>query len=57
MDNLTDKEKPCAEFCFHLANAKNEIDAAAKLCGNNKILADAVFAIGESIQNVKKDCE
>jgi hypothetical protein len=57
MDNLTDKEKLCAEFCFHLANAKNEIDAAAKLCGNNKILADAVFAIGESIQAVKKDCE
>lgn len=57
MNNLTDQEKRCAELCFHLSNAKNEIDAAAKLCGKNKILADAVFAIGEQIKSVKKDAE
>lgn len=57
MNNLTDQEKQCAEFCFHLPNAKNEIDAAAKLCGKNKILADAVFAIGEQIKAAKKDAE
>jgi hypothetical protein len=50
-------KKPCAEFGLRMANAKNEIDAAAKLCGKNKILADAVFAIGEQIKSVKKGAE
>lgn len=53
IDNLKAERIP-AEASFHLANAQNKLSACAKLLEGDKVLADAVFCIGEKLAGIRK---